>query len=167
MAFFKLPIDDIFAKFDKQWALVTAGNAEDFNTMTVSWGGLGTLWNKPVATVYVRPSRYTHEYLEREPLFTVGFFGEEFKKDLALLGRYSGRDCDKVGMTGLTPMFFTLPQGRATAFQQAELTLVCRKIYAGDMDKSLIDPGIAGAHYEPEEPAHTMYIGEVINTVLP
>ena len=51
---------NIFEQFDKKWALLTAGNSEDFNTMTISWGGMGTIWNKPVATVYVRTSRLTH-----------------------------------------------------------------------------------------------------------
>ncbi len=31
--------------------LVTAGTKEKFNTMTASWGGIGWLWNKPVAFV--------------------------------------------------------------------------------------------------------------------
>ena len=42
---------DIFTLFDKKWALVTAGGQDSFNTMTISWGGMGTIWNKPVATV--------------------------------------------------------------------------------------------------------------------
>ena len=162
-----IDLKSIFDLFDKKWALVTAGSDESFNTMTVSWGGLGTLWSKPVATVYVRPSRYTHEFMDREPLFTVSFFGEQYKKELALLGRYSGRDCDKVGMTSLTPQRIHVPQGCAVVFQQAELTLICRKIYRQDMDKSLLDPEIASSDYDPEEPAHTMYVGEVINTVEP
>ena len=53
---------DIFSEFDQVWALVTAGTPDNFNTMTISWGGMGTLWGKPVATVYIRTSRYTHEF---------------------------------------------------------------------------------------------------------
>ena len=56
---------DIFSQFDRKWGLVTAGNEESFNTMTISWGGLGTLWGKPVATVYIRGSRYTHDFVEK------------------------------------------------------------------------------------------------------
>ena len=63
---------DIFSQFDRKWGLVTAGNKDAFNTMTVSWGGLGTLWGKPVATVYIRTSRYTHDFVEGNdyPKFT-------------------------------------------------------------------------------------------------
>lgn len=67
---------EIFSQYDKKWALLSAGKPEDFNTMTISWGGLGTLWNKPVATVYVRRSRYTHAFMDREDYFTVSFFPE-------------------------------------------------------------------------------------------
>lgn len=158
-------LKNIFDLFDKQWALVTAGTSESFNTMTISWGGLGTLWNEPVATVYVRPSRYTHEFMEREPLFTVGFFGEEHRRELGLLGSRSGRDCDKVGMTGLTPDIIEVPQGRTVGFKEAELTLVCRKIFAQDIDKNLIDPAVADAHYAPDEAAHTMYVGKVVGVI--
>ena len=77
---------DIFTQFDKKWALVTAGNQDSFNTMTISWGGMGTIWNKPVATVYVRTSRYTHEFMDNNDYFTVSFFPEEYKQTLGILG---------------------------------------------------------------------------------
>ena len=64
---------DVFSKFDKQWALLTAGKEDDFNTMTISWGNMGTLWERPVMTVYVRTSRYTHDFMDREDYFTVSF----------------------------------------------------------------------------------------------
>ena len=83
---------DIFAQFDKKWALLTAGGKEKFNTMTISWGGLGTLWGKPVATVYVRESRYTHEFMDREDYFTVSFYPESCRRTLGVLGSKSGRD---------------------------------------------------------------------------
>ena len=89
---------DVLSVFDKKWALLTAEDKEKFNTMTVSWGGLGTLWNKPVATVYVRTSRYTHDFMDSNDYFTVSFYPEEFKKQLGVLGSKSGRDMDK--MTG-------------------------------------------------------------------
>lgn len=50
---------NVFSMIGEQWMLVTAGTAERCNTMTASWGGLGVLWGKPVATVYIRPQRYT------------------------------------------------------------------------------------------------------------
>ena len=100
---------DVFTKFDKQWALVTAGTPEHYNTMTISWGGLGTLWERPVATVYVKKNRYTFAFMEESDYFTVSFYPEEQRRALSLLGSTSGRDGDKVAAAGLTPEF--LPQG--------------------------------------------------------
>ena len=118
---------DVFRKFDKQWALVTAGTPEHYNTMTISWGGLGTLWRRPVATVYVKKNRYTFEFMEQSDYFTVSFYPEAQRRALSLLGSTSGRDGDKVAAAGLTPEF--LPQG--ITFRQAETTLVCRSRSTG------------------------------------
>ena len=81
---------DVFRKFDKQWALVTAGTPEHYNTMTISWGGLGTLWRRPVATVYVKKNRYTFEFMEQNDYFTVSFYPEAQRRALSLLGSTSG-----------------------------------------------------------------------------
>ena len=74
----------IFEMFKNDWALVTAGNKDDFNTCTVAWGSLGTIWtrngNGAIATVYIHPSRYTNEYFLKNDTFTVSFYSEEYKK---------------------------------------------------------------------------------------
>ena len=148
---------DILNLFDQKWALVTAGTIDRFNTMTISWGGMGTLWNKPVATVYVKPVRYTHEFLEANELFTVSFFDERYRKALGLLGSKSGRDCDKVGMSGLTPVKILGSVG----FKEAEKTLVLKKIYRQDLSPDAIPDFAKETYYRTEAP-HTMYIGEII-----
>ncbi len=150
---------DIINLFDKQWALVTAGSPEDFNTMTISWGGIGTLWSRPVATVYVKPVRYTHEFMERNEFFTVSFYGPQHKKALGILGSRSGRDCDKVKLSGLTPV----PAAHGTVtFAEAERTLVCRKLYSHDMVLGAIPEDARETYYCTEEP-HTLYIGEILD----
>ena len=92
--------DSLFAQLDKKWMLITAGNEEKCNTMTAGWGGLGVLWGAPAATCYVRPQRYTKEFLDREDYFTLAFFGEEYREKLALCGKESGRDVDKAEKCG-------------------------------------------------------------------
>ena len=87
---------NVFSMIGDQWMLVTAGTAETCNTMTASWGGLGILWNKPVATAYIRPQRYTKQFMDENEYFTLSFFGEEYRQQLALCGSKSGRDVDKV-----------------------------------------------------------------------
>ena len=151
---------DIFEKFDKQWALLTAGNAESFNTMTISWGGLGTLWNKPVATAYVRTSRYTHELMDREGYFTISFYPAEYKEVLGVLGSKSGRDMDKMKDSGLTAKVLD----ESVTFEEAEVTLVCRKLFRQELSVENIPEGIVKAAYEGQAP-HDMYIGEVVRII--
>ena len=117
--------EDVFNLIGKQWMLVTAGTAEKFNTMTASWGGLGWLWNKPVAFVFIRPERYTHDFIEASDRLTLSFYDEEHRNILQFCGTKSGRDTDKVTSTGLLPL--PLDSGTVT-FSQARLTLDCRKL---------------------------------------
>ncbi|MBP3707828.1 MAG: flavin reductase [Clostridia bacterium] len=145
---------------DQEWALLTSGNENQFNTMTVSWGGLGTLWGKPVVTVYVKPIRYTYKFMENNEYFTLSFYDEEYKKDLRLLGSTSGKDCDKVALTKLTPEFYE----NTVTFNESKLTLICKKIYFQDLDIKQIPKELINKFYKTD-PIHRMYIGEVIDIV--
>ena len=152
---------NVFTLIGDQWMLITAGTREKCNTMTASWGGLGVLWGKPVATVYIRPQRYTLEFVEREEKFTLAFFGEAYRKALALCGSKSGRDIDKVKECGFT----VETADGAPYFAEADLVLVCKKAYWQDMDPThFLDGEIDGKWY-PEKDYHRIFIGE-IETVL-
>jgi flavin reductase (DIM6/NTAB) family NADH-FMN oxidoreductase RutF len=148
---------DIFSQFDKKWALLTAGNKESFNTMTISWGGAGTLWGKPVVTTYVRTSRLTHDFMDREDYFTISFYPEEYKKTLAVLGSKSGRDMDKMNASGLTAK----EVNNSMTFEEAEVTLVCRKLFKQRLEPANILDAKARAFYDGDA-EHDMYIGEVV-----
>lgn len=151
---------DILSVFDKKWALLTAGDSDKFNTMTISWGGLGTIWGKPVATVYVRTSRYTHDFMDANDFFTVSFYPEEFKQILGVLGSKSGRDMDKMKGSGLTPV----QTGESMSFKEAEITLICRKLFRQQLDVASIPKDVAKAMYEGQAP-HDMYIGEIVEII--
>lgn len=112
--------------------LVTSGSAEKFNTMTASWGGVGFLWNKNVCHVYIRPNRYTYEFVEQNETLTLSFFTEAYRDALKFCGSKSGRDVDKCKETGLTPM----PVGECVAFSEARLVIRCRVLYKQDMTES-------------------------------
>lgn len=148
---------DIFSQFDKKWALLTAGNKEKFNTMTISWGGLGTIWGKPVVTVYVRKSRYTHEFMDREDYFTVSFYPEDKKSILGVLGSKSGRNMDKINDSGLTPKEVS----GSVSFEEAETTFVCKKLFMQELDIDKIPKDLRDKFYGDGD-AHDMYIAEVV-----
>lgn len=149
----------IFSQIDEEWMLITAGTTECCNTMTASWGALGTLWGKSMATVYIRPQRYTLEFVERSDYFTLSFFGRGHRQELALCGSKSGREIDKVKACGFT---VSAGAGGAPYFQEADLVLVCKKAYWQDLDPThFLDGGIDGTFYG-EKDYHRMYLGEVV-----
>lgn len=152
---------NVFSLIGDQWMLITAGTKEACNTMTASWGGLGVLWGKPVATVYIRPQRYTLEFVERQDTFTLCFFGEEYRKALALCGSKSGRDVDKVKECG-----FTVEMAEnAPYFEEADLVLVCKKAYWQDMDPTHFLDGEIDGRWYPEKDYHRIFIGEILEAL--
>lgn len=151
---------DILHVFNDKKALLTAGTGDDFNTMLIGWGALGTLWARPAATVYVRESRYTKQFMDRQDVFTISFFDKKYMKDEMILGTKSGRDGDKIALTSLTPV--QLETG--VTFKEAEVTLVCKKMYAQEMDLSAMPEDVQKHDYANGD-LHTTYIGEVIDVI--
>lgn len=151
---------NVFSAMGEQWMLVTAGTAERCNTMTASWGGLGVLWNLPMAIAYVRPQRYTRVFLDEQEFFTLTFFPEQFRKELALCGRTSGREVDKVAACG-----FTIREGAGGApyFEEAELVLVCRKRMVMPMDPAAVPAEVDARHYDNDH--HLIYWGEIVEVL--
>ena len=153
---------NVFSAIGDQWMLITAGTAEQCNTMTASWGGLGVIWNAPSATCYIRPQRYTKEFVDREEYFTLAFFGEEHRKALALCGSKSGRDIDKVKECGFT---VKAAECGAPYFEEAELVLVCRKRFVQPMEEANIPQDVKDRFYA-EKDYHVMYIGEIVEVLV-
>lgn len=149
------------------WLLITAGTKErGFNTMTASWGHLGAIWGqregKPTAIVYIRPQRYTKEFVDREESFTLSFFPEECKKALGYLGSHSGRDEDKISKVGLTPVF----GDNSVWFEEATLVMNCRKLYhAPLLEDGFVDKELVEQNY-PRRDFHEMYVGEIMKVLM-
>ena len=146
----------------QDWMLISAGSPEKFNSMTASWGGIGFMWNKPVAFAVIRPTRYTFEFVESRKRFTLSFFSQNYKKALGIFVSKSGRDCDKVAESGLTP-FFT--ESGAPAYEEAKLILDCSAIYSQTLDESAFLDSEALKKWYSSDPLHKLYVAE-INDVL-
>lgn len=152
---------DVFAQFDEKWALLSAGPKDDHNSMTISWGSMGTLWDKPTVTVYVRPTRFTHKFMNEYEYFTVSFFPDDKHEALVKMGTITGRHkTDKDAIAGLT----VRDLGEAITYEEATVTFLCRKIYRSDMLTMHMPPEVIHDFYTPAEP-HTIYIGEVIDII--
>ena len=147
--------------FDRQTLLLAAGNYSngDFNEMTIGWGGIGTMWNKPFVEVVVRPTRFTYGFMEDYEDFTVSAFPSEFKRALSHLGTRSGRDGNKLAETDLSAI--SSQKVKSPSFEQAELTIECRTIYSADFDPTrFIDPTIEKNY--PKKDYHRVYYGEIV-----
>ena len=147
-------------KVSKEWMLITAGNKEKFNMMTASWGGIGVLYNKPVAICFINPARYTYQVIEgSNGTYTLTFYGEEYRDALKYCGSKSGRDEDKVKGSGLTPI--EVGEG-AMAFGEATLIIECRKLVSQSISLDAVN-NVEERNRRASQPMHKMYIGEIVN----
>lgn len=151
---------DVFEKFHRQLAVLSVGSVWDFRCMTIGGGAMGNLWGHPgsALTVYVNPKHYTFDYMDNKDFFTVSFFPEKYRSDVITLGTKSGRDEDKVALTGLTPRAVE----HSVAFEQAELTFVCKKIYADFFRLKKIPEEIRNGIYSKSEPPW-FFIGSIVD----
>ena len=147
-----------FTKLDKEFALVTAGTKERFNSMTISWGMMGTIYNEKAVTIYIRESRYTMEFLKDEDYFTITFLNDENKKAFGIMGSKSGRDANKVEESGLTPLFLD----KGITYEEKKEVLVCRKIYMDELKKENLSNDFHKFYETPnEKEPHYIIIGVV------
>lgn len=165
MAFKKTDIEGMsfnpFTLINKEWMLITAGDETAHNTMTASWGGLGELWGKYVSTVYIRPQRYTLEFVDNNEYYSLCFFDEEYRKTLNFCGSKSGRDYDKAKECSLTPKF----DQAAPYYDEAKLVFICKKLYKAPMlEEHFIEKGIIDSSY-PDHDFHNVFVGEIIEVL--
>jgi flavin reductase (DIM6/NTAB) family NADH-FMN oxidoreductase RutF len=148
--------ENVFELIGQKWMLITAGDKEKYNTMTASWGGLGVLWSKNVAFCFIRPQRYTKEFVENNDIFTLSFYSECYRDALNLCGSKSGRDIDKAKATGLIPAY----SDGGVYFEQADIVLVCKKIYFQDFNPAhFLDADIEKTYAKKDY--HRMYVGDI------
>ena len=146
-----------FSLIGEDWMLVAASDGERVNAMTASWGGVGILWGKKVAFIFVRPQRYTKELIDKSDKLSLSFFDEKKRKMLNYMGTVSGRDEDKIAASGLHVEMVN----SAPVFQESRMVLICRKLYAQPMEEScFVDPELIEKNY-PDRDYHTTYVVEI------
>lgn len=150
-----------FKMIGKDWMLIAAANGEKTNAMTASWGGVGVMWNKPVAYIAIRQTRYTKEFVDNGEKLTLNFFGDAFRKELAYFGKTSGRDEDKIAKTGMKVKI----EDGAPIFEDAQTVFVCKKLFASTYaSENFIDKSILDKFYNGDT-MHTLYIVEIENVL--
>lgn len=154
----------IFNDF-KKGALLTVGDIDKRNTMTVGWGFMGTLWKKNVIVVFVRPTRYTYSLMEECERFTLSFLKDGHDEQIEYMGRHSGRYEDKYEKSGLQPVYDN--DSFVSYIKDSKYVLKCKKIYADFIKpECFIDKGLLANYDENLQDYHKVYIAEVTSLLV-
>lgn len=141
-------------------AFLTVKDKERINTMTIGWGSIGYMWQKPIIMVAVRYSRYTYDLIEKADDFTVSFpYANEMKRVLVEAGTKSGRDIDKFKELPITIQDSLTTVSPAIA--ECNLIFECKTIFKQPMNEEYLDATIKRKFYSDED-YHVLYFGEIL-----
>ncbi len=170
MSFKEIPVNEFiydgFTLFGDKWPLLGCGDKDKYNAMTISWGHYGSLWGheggRPTTIVYTRDTRYTHELMDENNIFSLSILPEEYRDALSYMGSHTGRREDKIKNAGLHPLF----SDNTMYIEESEIVLFCRKLYVDHLkEDGFIDKDILSDCY-PKRDLHTVYIGEIIKVLV-
>ena len=145
-----------FNMIGKQKMLIVAGNENKVNGMTASWGSMGVIWGAPACFAFVRDSRYTKTFMDKEQTFSLCFFGEGYEDMYRYMGTVSGRDEDKTARCDLTVAY----EGNTPYYAEAETVIICRKKGAVRMPAETMSAEVNEKWYTSKD-YHTMYTGTI------
>ena len=159
--FEQVPVDkDLGELFGKRVYIGTAGNAENYNSLTLGWGATGILWSRPVAIVYIRENRFSYRYFEDSPVYVLSWYSPRHTKAVyKIFGGRSGRDTDKEKLAGFTPV--ETPDGGVT-YLQADKVVVCKKLMRQRVPGEFMPQELQG-RLNRDGLVHIQYTGEVLS----
>lgn len=159
---YTLNLEDSLKSMQRRGAFLTVKNKDGkINTMTIGWGNIGYEWARPIFTVLVRESRYTHQFLENAEDFTVSIsLDDKLNKALEFCGSKSGRDFDKFKECKLS--FLDSKIVKSPAIAECDMIYECKIVYKDYMNIELLDDDIKNKWYETGD-CHTIYYGEIVN----
>jgi flavin reductase (DIM6/NTAB) family NADH-FMN oxidoreductase RutF len=145
-------------------AVLTSGNEQDYNSMTIGWGGWGKMFNKPVTWCFLRANRYTLDYIRKDQTYTLTYFDPQFNDQVMFLGSKSGRDSEKMKENTLS--YVKTPSGNV-AYKESKLIVECKltEITTVTPDDFYLQEGkdfVAEAHGEAKD-YHKLVFGEITN----
>jgi flavin reductase (DIM6/NTAB) family NADH-FMN oxidoreductase RutF len=150
-------------EFGRNLVAISVGDENKYNAMTAARGTIGYLWELPVVTIYVRHSRYSHDFLLDNKRFSISFFGGDKKKELLYIGTHSGRDEDKLAKCGIEVAF----EDSIPYLKGAKLVLLCESIFEDEVTRDkFIDKKIDDKIYSSNLNYHTVYVGKILKTLV-
>lgn len=139
----------------------------DDNPMTIGWLQLGIVWTRPVCTVLVRQSRFTHKLLETNDRISVCVPAPgDMKEALAYCGTRSGRDGDKCSACGIR-LLPSETEGAAKhidgcpVWLEAHIVAVTELPTSDITDKAIVAHSYGANQATPDGDPHTVYFCEI------
>lgn len=163
MSYKKVEVEELalnpFQNIGKDWTLISAKKDGVVNTMTASWGMMGVFWGKNVIQVGIRPQRYTKEFVDAADVFTVTFFGGDYKEQLSYLGSVSGRDEDKIAKVDF---HVTEVEDGAPTFEEGKMVFVCKPLMVNHLNPEDYKEEWIDEKWYPQKDYHVMYTAEIV-----
>lgn len=155
----KFTVETLRKLKDPGLLLVGAKKNGKRNVMTIGWGFIGVMWRLKVFVVLVRPSRFTHEFVEDGGEFTVNVPDEGMEKAAAHCGEVSGREHNKFKESRLH-----LVKGKKVkvpVIKECKIHYECRVIHKLRLNPRLVPDKVKKRFY-PKNDFHTVYFGEIL-----
>ncbi|WP_027702198.1 flavin reductase [Metaclostridioides mangenotii] len=152
------PIDMI----SNEWMLVSSEKEGRVNTMTASWGGVGFLWGKNIAFIFIRPQRHTKKFIDSSDTFSLTFFDKKYREDLAYFGSVSGSEEDKVAKIG----YKVLHEDGVPYFEEANLSIICKNVYKQKLDPNGFSDESLIKEWYPNSDFHEIYVAEIMDVLV-
>ena len=142
-------------------AFLTVKNEKNVNTMTIGWGSVGYIWNKPILMVPVRYSRHTYSLINHAETFTVSVpVTKKLKDALAHCGTKYGKNLDKINACALN--LVDAKSVETPIIGECDLHIECKVVYKQAMEPGNITEEIREMNY-PQSDFHVLFYGEIVN----
>lgn len=156
------PISEIelnpFTTMGKAGICVTTMNGDKVNAMVSTFAGFGRMWEKNVAFIFVRESRYSKEILDNSEFFSISFFDDNYTTALKYIKSVSGRVEDKIENSGLhINKHIDIP-----FIDESNFTALCSKIACFPVDDNAFIKNILKDRYYKDGDFHQIYVGEIL-----
>ena len=155
--FFNSELEQAMEHFSKTGGFLSVKSGGKTNTMTVGWGFVGFMWNRPYFITVVRPQRYTTELLKTADSFTISVPFGSMLEELKICGSKSGRDIDKSGIVKFMPS----KKVESPIVDGCDVYYECKIKYAEKLDGEALPEDVKNTFYKGD--FHDVYFGEIVD----
>lgn len=150
-----------FTFIGTQGFVATAEADGKINTTTVTWGGMGIMFNKNVAFICIQDSKFTKELIDKSNTFSMTFFDpdkKQFKNAMKYLKAATGRTEDKIAAAGLS----VNRSLKVPFIDEGNFVLILEKLAAIPLTTEYITKKWLCDEFYPDNGTDTIYIADIL-----